>query len=134
MMFYLFFTHLRSRLSVFLYPSSKKMNEHYLYDNMAEDPTRWPMMFLYSKNDKVVYHEDIEEMMMRRQEVGVHVDSVCWDDSEHVSHFRSHPKEYIDACRDFLAFCLGIIDEEEEGQEEEDQEFETNENYLLSKK
>lgn len=51
---------------------------------------------------------DVEEMINRRKQLGVHVDSVCWDDTDHVSHLRKHPEEYVEACERFLQFCLGI--------------------------
>lgn len=75
---------------------------------MANDPTRWPMLFLYSTSDKVIMSYDVEEMISRRKQLGVHVDSVCWDDTDHVSHLRKHPEEYIEACEKFIQFCLGI--------------------------
>lgn len=77
-----------------------------LYKNVMEDPTSCPQLFLYSKADKIILSEDVEEMITARKERGFDVKSICWDDSEHVSHFRSHPEIYTKTCQEFVASCL----------------------------
>ncbi|KAH3693231.1 transmembrane protein 53-like [Dreissena polymorpha] len=128
---YLWFTGIISRLRSMFYPEVKQKSNFFLFDNMAGDSTRWPMLFLYSKSDSVIMYYDIEDMMSQRRALGVHVSSVCWDDTSHVAHLLVHKDEYERACEDFLEYCLGgecelILDEEEE--------FETEEDYLLAKK
>ena len=98
-------------------------NEHFLFDNMANEQARWPELFLYSKADKVVAHHDVEDMIERRKSMGVHVDSVCWEGSDHVTHLRQYPEAYKKACWEFLDFSLGIglaADDMQETSEEEE--------------
>lgn len=130
MLIYLIGTGLVSWIFAKFYPSKKSKSNFFLYDNMASDPTRWPMLYLYSTADKVIYSSDIEEMIERRSKLGVHVDSVCWDDTDHVSHLRKHAQEYSEACQDFLAFCMGYGHENAEGGNED---FETTDEYLGTK-
>ncbi|WAR24232.1 TM53B-like protein [Mya arenaria] len=126
-----------------LNPKYKQKSNHFLFDNMAEDPTRWPMLFLYSTSDKIVHYYDIEDMMSQRRALGVNVSSVCWDDTDHVSHLRKHQEEYEQACENFLEYCVsGAVSSFDvagamsglEADEEEVEGFETEEDYLLAKK
>jgi len=105
---YLAVTGLFSYIMTLINPTKKGHNKYYLFDTIANDPTRWPMLFLYSTSDQIIMSSDIEEMISHRKQLGVHVDSVCWEDTAHVSHLRKHPEEYIEACERFLHFCLGI--------------------------
>lgn len=130
--FYLAVTGVLSSLAAKVYPKIKEKSNHFLYDKMASDPTRWPMLFLYSTFDKVVLAEDIEEMINLRRKLGVSVTAVTWDDTDHVSHLRKHTREYSDVCDEFLRSCLGY--EHEPEHQSEDETAETNEEYLLTKK
>jgi hypothetical protein len=40
--------------------------------------------------------------MERRREMGARVESVCWDDSQHLQHFREHRETYINQVRAFM--------------------------------
>jgi alpha-beta hydrolase superfamily lysophospholipase len=130
--FYLAVTGVLSNLAAKVYPKIKENNNHFLYDKMASDPTRWPMLFLYSTSDKVILAEDIEDMISRRRKLGVSVTSMVWNDTDHVSHLRKHAEEYSEVCGEFLLSCLGYEQESEQHSEEETTE--TNEEYLLTKK
>lgn len=132
MFLYLAVTGVMSVIMSRFYPQIKKRNNHFLYDNMADDPTRWPMLFLYSKKDKVIHSEDIEDMISLRRKLGVRVEAVCWDDTDHVSHLRKHPEQYAKACTDFLIKCLQYVQDKEESFDKET--LETSDDYLLSKK
>lgn len=112
-----------------IFPKYKRSNKYFLYETMVEDPTHWPMLFLYSKSDNMIMYYDVEEFIERRKKLGVHVDSVCWEDSDHVSHLRKHPEEYIEACERFLQFCTGI----EFAEIPEEELIETEEDYFASK-
>jgi len=115
-------------------PSYKKKSNHFLFEHMADDPTRWPMLFLYSTSDKIILHADIEEMMMRRRALGVHVSSVNWDDTDHVSHIRKHAEEYEQACEDFLEYCVGGAEASGVDVDVDEEDFQTEEDYLIAKK
>lgn len=98
---------------------------------MASDPTRWPMLYLYSTADKIIHAEDVEDMIDRRRKLGVDVNAVCWDDTDHVSHLRKHPEQYADACEKFLYSCLGYHQDNAERYKET---FESTDEYLWAKK
>lgn len=125
LLLYLVWTGLVAYITKLINPQKIGHDKHYLYETMASDPTRWPMMFLFSESDKVILPCDVEEMINKRKQLGVHVDSVCWNDTDHVSHIRKHPEEYIEACEKFLCFCMGwerieMPEAEAEELEEED--------------
>ena len=101
----------------------QETNEHFLFENMANEQARWPELFLYSKADKIVSYHDIDDMIAKRKSMGVHVDSVCWEGSAHVTHLRQYPDDYRTACWEFLDFCLGVglaTDDMQEASEEEE--------------
>ena len=107
MMAFLLFNAVKVWFQSFYNNKYAQKDKRYLYDNMANLPCRWPELYLYSKADKVISYYDVEDMINRRKSLGVHVDSVCWEKSNHVLHLRQYPEEYRDACWEFLDFCLG---------------------------
>ena len=107
MMAYLFFTTLWAVIQARISSKYSEKNKHSLFYDLANQQSRWPEMYLYSKADKVIFHYDVEDMVERRKSIGIHVDSVCWESSDHVSHLRLYPERYRDACWEFLDFCLG---------------------------
>ncbi|XP_078527864.1 transmembrane protein 53 isoform X2 [Lissotriton helveticus] len=92
-------------LRIILYPLTKFFHENH-YDAMKKDPSRWPQLYLYSKADLIVAASDVETMMQRRQEQGILVDSVDFEESAHVSHFRDYPVRYTEVCSSFLKDCV----------------------------
>nr|KAG5714105.1 hypothetical protein BaRGS_020433 [Batillaria attramentaria] len=102
---YMFIT----RFLLTLLPCGVKAGKGFqLYDSICEDPTKCPQLFLYSKADRVIMAEDVEEVVTRRKEKGVDVKSLCWEDSPHVAHFRAHPEVYAKACLDFISSSLEL--------------------------
>ncbi len=86
--------------------SSRKLSHADFWESMKKDPSRWPQMFLYSKADKVVPESAVREMADHRRRLGVETMQHCWEDSDHVMHFRNHTDAYIKECHYFLALCL----------------------------
>ena len=80
------------------------------YSKMAEDPLRCPQLFLYSKADKLIDYRDVDYIIDVRRSKDVLVMSLCWEDSEHVSHLRQHRETYMKQCHDFLDLCLSAED------------------------
>lgn len=77
-----------------------------LYTRVCDDPTECPQLFLYSKADRIIMAEDVEEVVSRRKARGVDVKAVCWEDSAHVAHLRRHPEIYMKTCLDFVDACV----------------------------
>lgn len=77
-----------------------------LFDRICEDPMTCPQLFVYSKCDRVILYYDVEEAAKRREQRGVTVKRLCWDDSEHVAHLRIHPEVYTHTCQDFAHTCF----------------------------
>ena len=73
---------------------------------MKKDPSRCPQLYLYSKADALVSYKSVESIIAYRKSLGVHVESVCWDDSQHVRHLPTHRESYIKRCYDFMDFCV----------------------------
>ena len=76
------------------------------WEYMAVEPVRWPYLYLYSKVDKLVSFKYIEKIISIRKSLGADVQSICWDDSPHVQHFKHHRETYILRCHEFITYCL----------------------------
>ncbi|XP_033751704.1 transmembrane protein 53-B-like [Pecten maximus] len=61
-----------------------------------------PSLFLYSKADLVVSSDTVDGFVKGYQQRKVPVQSKCWQDSRHVSHYYSYPEEYIGVLTVFL--------------------------------
>lgn len=81
--------------------------QHHVYEAIKDDKSRWPQLFLYSKADQIIFHYDIEEIIEYRQKVlNVPMSSVCWNNSDHVSHLRLNRESYFTQCQYFLEQCM----------------------------
>uniref|UniRef100_A0A1B0AB73 Transmembrane protein 53 n=1 Tax=Glossina pallidipes TaxID=7398 RepID=A0A1B0AB73_GLOPL len=52
------------------------------------------------------FAEDIEKFIKIRQEQGVEVNSICFDDAEHVKIFTKYPSKYVQYVCNFINKCL----------------------------
>nr|XP_023671593.1 transmembrane protein 53 [Paramormyrops kingsleyae] len=92
-----------------LYPVTKFIHKSH-YDSMLERPSSWPQLYLYSRADRVIQHQDVERMVKAVQEKGLPVESFDFRSPDHVSLFRDFPEEYANRCLEFLHRCLGDMD------------------------
>ncbi|XP_038650160.1 transmembrane protein 53 [Scyliorhinus canicula] len=92
-------------LKVVLYPVTQFISLS-CYDALKVDPSRWPQLFFYSKSDKIIPYKDIETMIKVRKLLDIQVQSVDFNTSQHVSHFREFPDEYSAKCIGFLKDCV----------------------------
>ncbi|GCB61954.1 transmembrane protein 53 [Scyliorhinus torazame] len=92
-------------LQVVLYPVTQFISLS-CYDALKVDPSRWPQLFFYSKSDKIIPYKDIETMIKVRKLLDIQVQSVDFNTSQHVSHFRKFPDEYSAKCIGFLKDCV----------------------------
>ncbi|XP_030063122.1 transmembrane protein 53 [Microcaecilia unicolor] len=90
---------------ILLYPLTRLFHESH-YDVMKKDFSSWPQLYLYSKADKIISAQDVEEMVEARRKYGYRIEVVVFCSSEHVSHLREYPAKYTDACTCFLMSCL----------------------------
>ncbi|XP_043941276.1 transmembrane protein 53 isoform X2 [Protopterus annectens] len=92
-------------LRVFLYPLTKLIHEDH-YSVMSNDQSRSPQLYLYSRGDKVINYRHVENLVKKRQQMGVPVQSIDFVTSEHVNHYREFPDDYSSVCILFLKDCL----------------------------
>lgn len=92
-------------LRVVLYPLTKYIHKNH-YDAVWERPPVWPQFFLYSSEDQVVRHRDVELFVGNLKQKGMPVDLFDFVSSPHVSHFREFPEQYVLKCRNFLVACM----------------------------
>ncbi|XP_078264638.1 transmembrane protein 53 [Rhinoraja longicauda] len=76
------------------------------YDALKVDPSRWPQLFLYSKADKIISYKDVEEMIKARKRLNIEVQSLDFNTSQHVNHFREFPDKYSISCIGFFTECV----------------------------
>ncbi|XP_075934497.1 transmembrane protein 53 [Anarhichas minor] len=92
-------------LRVVLYPLTKYIHKNH-YDAVQERPPAWPHFYLYSRDDQVIRHRDIELFVEAVKQKGAPADSFDFVSSPHVGHFRDFPEQYALKCRDFLVACM----------------------------
>uniref|UniRef100_UPI00398E88E0 transmembrane protein 53 n=1 Tax=Pristiophorus japonicus TaxID=55135 RepID=UPI00398E88E0 len=92
-------------LKILLYPITQFVSLSF-YDALKVDPSRWPQLFLYSKADKIISYKDIEAMIKIRKLLNIQVQSVDFNTSQHVNHFREFPEKYSTKCISFLKECI----------------------------
>lgn len=108
MIFYLLFLRVCLYIKMF-FQTSGSANPHYVYEEIKEDKTRWPQLFIFSKADKIIPPSDIMEIAeYRKEEFGVLVETLQYEDSDHVAHFKDHPESYTVQCYAFLDTCLKL--------------------------
>ncbi|XP_061197630.1 transmembrane protein 53-like [Saccostrea echinata] len=90
-----------------LFSGDNSANPNHVYNDIKEDKTRWPQLFIFSDADKVIPASDITEIAeYRRDRFGVTVDTLQFEDTDHVAHFKDHPEAYTLKCNTFLDKCL----------------------------
>ncbi|KAM7353337.1 transmembrane protein 53 isoform 1-T3 [Cochliomyia hominivorax] len=76
------------------------------FNDLKNEPNEYPQLFLYSKGDVVIPYTDIEKFINIRQQQGVDVNSICFEDAEHVKIFTKYPTQYIHCVCNFINNCL----------------------------
>uniref|UniRef100_A0A1I8Q7G4 Transmembrane protein 53 n=1 Tax=Stomoxys calcitrans TaxID=35570 RepID=A0A1I8Q7G4_STOCA len=76
------------------------------FHDLKNEPNEYPQLFLYSKGDVVIPHTDVEHFINIRQQQGVDVTSVCFEDAEHVKIYTKYPQQYIQCVCNFINNCL----------------------------
>jgi hypothetical protein len=65
---------------------------------VMDDPsylsTETKKLYLYSKEDDMISHKDIEMYEARARTKGYQTEAVLFDGSPHVGHMRQHPEKY----------------------------------------
>ncbi|XP_071983670.1 transmembrane protein 53 [Engystomops pustulosus] len=92
-------------LRILLYPVTRFLHENH-YDAMKSHPSLWPHLYLYSRSDTIIAHTDIEKMAEHRRHHRLPTQSVDFEKSEHVSHYRRYPEKYSALCSAFLRDCV----------------------------
>lgn len=78
--------------------------------NIMDNPVNnMPILFLYSKIDKITDHKAVDALVDRLKAKKHEVFSVRWDKSPHVLHSKSHPQEYFKQTDDFVKYCVQRI-------------------------
>jgi len=81
-----------------------------LYESMKHFSNDCPELYLYSKGDNLIPYTDVDAMIEYRKKAGVTVDSMCWDDSNHAQHLRTHRESYMQQCISFVLNCMNAND------------------------
>ncbi|CAH1773756.1 unnamed protein product, partial [Owenia fusiformis] len=82
------------------------VDAHSFHARFRNCQSRWPSLFLYSTADDITESSYVDEVIAHRKSLRVQVSSICWEDSGHVSHMRTHPEVYVKQCYDFIDRCL----------------------------
>ena len=79
-----------------LRPWHLKASDALITDNHA------PLLFIFSKADKLVGYKGIEHVINDFHAKGLQVEKLAFDDSEHVKHLMKYPNEYKSAVKRLL--------------------------------
>eukprot|EP00871_Galdieria_phlegrea_P006068 jgi/Galph1/949/GphlegSOOS_G5605.1 len=71
-----------------------------------------PQLYLYSRDDHVInsLHESIQQFIEKNKQRGVEVYQKVWEKSEHATHLKLHPEEYMKSVEMFINRCLQLRD------------------------
>lgn len=76
------------------------------FNDLKNEPNQFPQLFIYSKGDVVIPYEDIENFAKYREQRGVDVSKICFEDAEHVKIYTKYPQQYIHCVCSFINNCL----------------------------
>ena len=62
----------------------------------------WPILFLYSKEDKLLSWKYLELVIKTKKSTDRRVESHLFDGSGHVAHFKRHPALYTQLVKTFI--------------------------------
>ncbi|XP_055852132.1 transmembrane protein 53 isoform X2 [Episyrphus balteatus] len=89
------------------------------FNDLKNEPNQFPQLFMYSKGDVVIPYEDIENFAKYREQRGVDVSKICFEDAEHVKIYTKYPQQYIHCVCSFINNCLAVkMNLKEENREE----------------
>lgn len=72
------------------------------FDLLVNDVRPIPTLILYSNRDRLIPPENIQRVIEKRQSKGIAIDSVVYDDCEHVMIYLKHPDDYVKRINEHL--------------------------------
>ena len=75
---------------------------------LHQNPQQIPTLILYSRNDSISNASKTDKLIESWRSMGIQMRTKCWNESEHVQHFRMHPKEYEQEVDGFLSEVLEL--------------------------
>ena len=72
------------------------------WNNMLESDLCQRQVVVYSTIDKLTDPKKVEEFIVGRNERGIDVTVVKFDDTDHVLHMKDHPIEYQEGVVDYV--------------------------------
>ncbi|XP_030759684.1 transmembrane protein 53 [Sitophilus oryzae] len=85
------------------------VHSHNPFENLQKEKNRCPQLFIYSKNDDLIPHTDIEHFAKVRRDMDVDVSTVCYETSLHVKHLPENRESYVTSVFQFINKCLNGI-------------------------
>ncbi|KAL1501267.1 hypothetical protein ABEB36_006622 [Hypothenemus hampei] len=79
------------------------------FENLRIEKNRCPQLFIYSKNDDLIPHTDVESFAAYRRQLGVQVTTVCYENSLHVKHLPENRESYVSSVFQFVNKCLNNV-------------------------
>jgi hypothetical protein len=86
------------------------LGRHYftnMFEVIGSDPRPVPSLYIYSKSDLLIYHENIARFMARRRALlpDLYQKSVVYETGDHVMLYMKYPEEYVRHVSDHLRLC-----------------------------
>lgn len=89
-------------LPVLIRLNRRRRSDRY-FSSLTRRGISGPWLFLYGAADDLCRVDAIERAIAMRRQAGFPVHHRKWEDSGHVSHFRTHRNEYLATIRNFFA-------------------------------
>uniref|UniRef100_A0A336LWL4 CSON003500 protein n=1 Tax=Culicoides sonorensis TaxID=179676 RepID=A0A336LWL4_CULSO len=97
-------------LQMFYYNVKEKLCGHTPgsdpYRALLIEDTKYPILIFYSKKDHLISYDDVEYYANYRENLGINVTKMCFDDTAHVKHYLKHPEVYVNSIQKFMSDCL----------------------------
>ncbi|CAG9772329.1 unnamed protein product [Ceutorhynchus assimilis] len=79
------------------------------FEFLKGEKVRCPQLFIYSENDDLIPHTDVESFANHRQDLGAKVTRICYQNSLHVKHLPENRKSYVSSVFQFINKCLNGV-------------------------
>ncbi|GAB2231820.1 hypothetical protein Droror1_Dr00010835 [Drosera rotundifolia] len=89
-----------------IFPNINQRILNIMFTLSERQPSSCPQLYLYSTADKIIPFESVESFMGDQRRMGRRVQSVNFESSPHVDHYRKYPVRYSSIVGNFLNECL----------------------------
>uniref|UniRef100_A0A0K2TUH9 CG8245 CG8245PAlike [Tribolium castaneum] n=1 Tax=Lepeophtheirus salmonis TaxID=72036 RepID=A0A0K2TUH9_LEPSM len=84
---------------------AKRQTSYFDWMMRNEENVGVPYLFMYSKDDKIVFFKDIECVIHTKTNMGCNVTKICYDSGSHINHYEMNKESYVATIMSFVYTC-----------------------------